>query len=177
MNSLLKNLSIKEHIDKINKKKDFTLKKDLILSNLTIKDIYFKNKFGFKKITEKEFNKLKFFFNNLNNNKISFLTINPIFFKSFIEKSNINNIQKLYLIKDYTFKNMFFNEEFNFKDFIIKNNNINNNEFLFNSLFLNEFYLTKKVFNSFSLFIFLKDTNIYLLKRKNKYFIFINEVK
>jgi hypothetical protein len=171
--SLLKNFSINEHNYKLEKLEEKALITNLKIEDILIENIFNINKdFYFKKTSE--FKNDIFLKKIINNNK--YLLISPILIKELILKNNISKTRKKYIITNNNIlKNPIFNEELDISDFIIEKSNNNDPLYIETSLF-NYFYLSFKTLNKFSKLIIIKNYNIYLMKRKNIYYIFIKKI-
>lgn len=156
-----KNLSVKEQVDLLNKKFSTRIK-SLDINDYKIINLLNKDNMFIKEINENMFYELKEYFINQKKS----LVLNPFFVKNILKKDNF-----IYRYKDKKFLNIFDKDYLISKKFILKENN--DFDINMDTLFFTQFYLNKKTINSFSFLIFIKNFTIYLLKRKNIYYIFI----
>ena len=152
-----KHLSISEQINKIDSFFKDSILTSLFINQHKIEYIKQKDRFFYKEINQQDFENILFILNNENT-----LILNPIFLKynNFIGISQILN-NKIYSP---------LNGECEISgSFILKNSE---NSFYFDSTLLKRFQLTEKSINHYSYLIFYKNMNMYLMRRKDRYFIF-----
>lgn len=160
--NLNKNLSVIEHIGLLTKKiSNGILVNELDLYGLMVTDIYKHKDIYLKKISQHEFEKINYYFYK----EIDCLILNPFTLKKMLKKENF-----IYCFKDNMFKNIF-NDTFYIENkYIIKYSS--NIEIKLDTLFLSKCLLNRKTINSFSFIIIIGSDIIYIMKRKDVYFLF-----
>ena len=163
--SVSKNLSITEHFEKIEKKfKDHTI--DILISkDHKILNMKCKERFFFKIINKKDFDKYLFILE-----KEHSIVLNANIYKSLYEEHFLNEKQVILKIEKDNISNPFIDESIDITRFILKNNE---SSFMLDTSIFGFFYINKKTSNHFSKIILASGKVIYLLKRGGFYSIFI----
>lgn len=161
--SFSKNLSIKEQESLILKKFVNFESKDIFLGDLKI-NVFFKKRFFFKKIEEKDFLHFKYLLKKMN----KVVSLEATVFNEF-KDINLKEAKK-FIFSENTFFNPIENNLINveLKKILLSKSN----ELIFDTSLFNVFYLNRKTVNHFSKLYLLENMNIYLLKRKNIYYLF-----
>lgn len=161
--SFSKNLSINEQEKLILKKFINSEIKEISIGDFKI-TVSFKNRFFFKKIEEKDFLSLKYLLKKIN----KVVSLEATIFNQF---NNINLKEpKKFIFSENTFFNPIENNliEIELEKILLNKSN----ELILDTSLFNIFYLNKKTVNHFSKLYLMENMNIYLLKRKNMYYLF-----
>lgn len=160
-----KNLSVSEHIDKLNNR--FLASEPIASFSfdlINVIEMKRHDSYLMKKISSHDFDK---YLHILKNNNQSVI-LNPTIIKNMLKKENF-----LYVYGDKKLSNIF-EKIYEIEDkYIVKNSE--SGELTIDTLFFDTFYLNKKTINAFSYLILTSVCNIYLMKRSDSYYIFVKE--
>lgn len=160
-----KNLSVSEHIDKLNNR--FLASEPIASFSfdlMNVGEMKRHNSYLMKKISSHEFDKYFHILKNTNQSVI----LNPIIIKNMLKKENF-----LYIYNNKKLSNIFENTYLIENKYIVKDSE--SNELTIDTLFFDTFYLNNKTINAFSYLILTNVYNIYLMKRSDLYYIFVKE--
>lgn len=139
-------------------------KKDLLINDFNL-NVFYKKRFFYKKLEEKDFVYLKKILDSLN----IVVSFDATIFNCLTE-FNLKEAKK-YLFSDNTFFNPI---EDNFISIELKKilMNKNSEQLMLDTSLFNVFYINKKTANHFSKLYLIENYNLYLLKRKKFFYLF-----
>lgn len=170
--SLNKNFSIVEHRDRIISKFKYSKELTLNFFNIQIENVKKKERFYFKEISEREFDKLNFIFEKENTNIYKGSILNDLVDFSFIDKDPHN-----LMLADSTLENPFIREDkLEIKEKLIVKESLFEETLLIDTTLFFTFLINKKTANNFSRLVVMEGKNVYLMKRKKTFLLFMLDI-